>query len=188
MTDLKKGDLRKIVVVPYNPAWPEMFRREAKAIAEVFGEQLIAIHHIGSTSVPGLCAKPIIDILPLVKDIEQVDAYNDAMAELGYEAMGEYGLPGRRYFRKGGQVNRSHQAHTYALGNPEIDRHLAFRDYLRTHPDVAEEYCRLKMEVARQHPHDIYGYMDGKDAFIKAVEKKALAWWEQTANQSTRGD
>ena len=181
---LKEGDLRNIIVVPYDPAWPEMFRLEAEAIAGVLGELLLAIHHIGSTAVPGLCAKPIIDIMPLVKDIEQVDAYNDAMAGLGYEAMGEFDIPGRRYFRRGGGLNRSHQVHAYALGNPEIDRHLAFRDYLRAHPQVAEEYCELKKAVARQFPHDIYGYMDGKDAFIKAEEQKAMAWWSQQEDRT----
>lgn len=173
------GDLRKILVVPYNPSWPEMFQREAEAIANVFGDELLAIQHIGSTAVPGLCAKPIIDLMPLVENIERIDGYNAAMAELGYEALGEFGLPGRRYFRKGGSINRSHQAHVYAYGNPEIERHLAFRDYLRRHPEVAKEYCRLKRVLARQFPNDIYGYMDGKDAFIQTVEKQALAWWDQ---------
>lgn len=166
-------------VVEHDPRWVEMFEQEAERLRAVFGDLLLAIHHIGSTSVPGLAAKPIIDMLPVVRDIAAVDALNDQMAALGYEAMGELGLPGRRYFRKGGD-DRTHQLHAYQLDSRQsIDRHLAFRDYLRAHPAVAQAYGELKTGLAAQFPEDIYGYMDGKDQFVKQVERQALEWYQQ---------
>lgn len=168
--------MRKIVVVPYHPGWPEQYRVEAAKIAAVFGPELVAIHHIGSTSVPGLSAKPIIDMMPVVRDIERVESFNPAMVQLGYEPKGENGIPGRRYFAKGGDANRSHHVHIFALDNPEVNRHLDFRDYLIVHPAEARHYAALKAELAQQFPYDILDYMAGKDGLIKEILQKARAW------------
>ncbi|MBL1230479.1 GrpB family protein [Enterococcus sp. BWB1-3] len=169
--------VRKIEVVPYNPFWPSQFLEEKKKITEVLPAALIInIIHIGSTSVPNLAAKPVIDISLIVDDINQLDQYINNMAELGYECWGEYGLPGRRYFQNGGD-ERTHQVHAYQYDNlKEIGRHVAFRDYLRTHPKVASEYGAIKMEAANQNPTDIDGYMAYKDEFVKKFEKEALKW------------
>ena len=165
-----------VVVTEYNEDWKQKFSEEAQKIKDIFGDELIDIHHIGSTSVPGLKAKPIIDIMPVVKDIEKVDSFNDRMEDIGYECMGELGMKGRRYFRKGGD-NRTHQVHVFQRDNKEdIDRHLAVRDYLRTHPDYANRYGDLKESLATQFPKNIEAYMDGKDAFVKELEKYALQW------------
>lgn len=167
--------MRNIVVVPYDPQWPELFKQEAEKVRSVLGELLIEIHHIGSTSVPNLPAKPVIDMLPIVRDITMVDALNPQFEAIGYEAMGENGIPGRRYFRKGGIYHRSHHLHIFGEDNLiDINRHLAFRDYLRTHPDVVAEYAALKQKLAKQFPDDIMSYSDGKDAFIKRHEAIAL--------------
>lgn len=168
--------MRSIVVVPYDPTWPEQFRRAAAEIAAVFGQELISIHHIGSTSIPGLRAKPIIDIMPVVRHIEQVEAFNSAMIELGYEPRGEYGIPGRRYFVKGSDTQHLHHVHTYEPDNPEVARHLDFRDYLVAQPERARQYADLKVALAGQFPHDIFGYMAGKDAFIKETIRQAQTW------------
>jgi len=165
-----------VVVTEYNEDWKQKFSEEAQKIKDIFGDELIDIHHIGSTSVPGLKAKPIIDIMPVVKDIEKVDSFNDRMEDIGYECMGELGMKGRRYFRKGGD-NRTHQVHVFQWDNKEdIDRHLAVRNYLRTHPDYANRYGDLKESLATQFPKNIEAYMDGKDAFVKELEKYALQW------------
>jgi GrpB-like predicted nucleotidyltransferase (UPF0157 family) len=173
----------EVRVVSYDPAWSRQFQEEAQRLRAALGREVIYIHHIGSTAVPGLAAKPIIDILPVVRDIRAVDGLNSNMEALGYEPMGEFGLPGRRYFRKGVERRarhvRTHHVHAYAAGNPEIDRHLAFRDYLRAHPDVAGRYAALKQELALRFPYDIAAYMDGKDAFVKDTERTALAWWRR---------
>jgi len=165
-----------VVVTEYNEDWKQKFSEEAQKIKDIFGDELIDIHHIGSTSVPGLKSKPIIDIMPVVKDIEKVDSFNDRMEGIGYECMGELGMKGRKYFRKGGD-NRTHQVHVFQWDNKEdIDRHLAVRDYLRTHPDYANRYGDLKESLATRFPKDIEAYMDGKDAFVKELEKNALQW------------
>jgi GrpB-like predicted nucleotidyltransferase (UPF0157 family) len=170
---------RHIVVVPYDTAWAELYTAEAEKLKTVFGSLLVEIHHIGSTSIPGLAAKPVIDILPLVKNIEQVDELNDVMAALGYIAKGEAGISGRRFFIKPSESERTHHVHTFQVGDPEGTRHLAFRAYLIAHPELISEYAELKIKLAEQFTYDIYGYMDGKDAWIKAVEQKALLWFQQ---------
>jgi len=171
----------KVEVVPPNPVWREDFEVESKHIALVMGENIVAIHHIGSTAIPGIYAKPVIDFLIEVKDIAKTDEQNAAMAAIGYEAMGEFGLPSRRYFRKERSPGiRTHNVHTYGVGSPEINRHLAFRDYMIVHPEVAQQYSELKRELAKQYPQDIEGYMDGKDEFVKKTEKKALEWRSMT--------
>lgn len=180
---LQAQNLRKVEVVPYDPAWPAKFEEEAVLLRRVFGNQLVAIHHIGSTSIPGMAAKPIIDILPVVKEIGRMNAFDPTMLALGYESLGEMGLPGRRYYRKGGAEHRSHHLHVYQVYNPEIDRHLAFRDYLIFEPAAAQRYRQLKLELAQRFPTDIYGYMDGKDGLIKQLEKEALHWWHHREAQ-----
>jgi GrpB-like predicted nucleotidyltransferase (UPF0157 family) len=111
--------MRKVEVHPYNEQWKPQFDLEAAKLKGVFGNTLIDIHHIGSTAVPGLSAKPIIDLMPIVRDIQTIDALQYSMEELGYEALGENGLPGRRYFQKGGNA-RTHHVHVYEKENPEI--------------------------------------------------------------------
>lgn len=167
----------KVEVVPYNSSWRSQFEAESKQVALAFGENIVNIHHIGSTSIPNIHAKPIIDMLVEVKDIAKVDEQNLAMEALGYEAMGEFGISGRRYFRKENEIGiRTHHVHAFEVNSPEIIRHLAFRDYMIAHPEAAQQYSELKCQLAKQYPNDIYGYMDGKDSFIKETERKALEW------------
>jgi GrpB-like predicted nucleotidyltransferase (UPF0157 family) len=170
---------RKVDVVAYDPAWPELFCAEAKRLRRVFGAELLVIHHMGSTAVPGLSAKPIIDLLAEVRDLDRVDGFNDALRALGYEPRGEHGIPGRRFFprRLGDEADtRTHHLHVYQGGHAEITRHLALRDYLCAHPEAARVYAQLKEDLARRCPWDIDSYIAGKDAFIKDLEQQALAW------------
>lgn len=168
----------RVEVKPYDDAWPAHFRAEAARLAPLFGAELMALHHIGSTAVPGLAAKPVIDMMPVVRRIEAVDRAAPDLAAMGYEGLGENGLPGRRYFRKGGAA-RTHQIHAYAFDHPDVLRHLAFRDFLRARPSVAKEYGRLKGRLARTFPQDMTEYVAGKDPWIRATEARALAWWAQ---------
>lgn len=159
-----------VVIVDYAPAWPQAFLAERARLEAILGDNAVAIHHIGSTSVPGLPAKPIIDIMPVVRSLEQVDASCDALVALGYEVLGEFGIPGRRYMRKGGDA-RTHNVHIFAATDTEnIARHLGFRDYLRQHPDICAAYADLKRTLAKRYPYDIMAYNRGKDAFIKGIE------------------
>jgi GrpB-like predicted nucleotidyltransferase (UPF0157 family) len=170
---------RKVEVVPYHPEWPDQFSAEARDLKAVFGSELLSIHHFGSTSIPGISAKPIIDILLIVRDIDAVDSLAPRLEALGYHGVGEYGIPGRRFFFKGSEDIRSHHLHVYENGNPHILRHLVFRDYMRSHPISARDYARLKEKLAIEFPEDMDGYIAGKNAFVREHEKKALDWWQE---------
>lgn len=173
--------LRVIEVVPYRPQWPALFEQEAAALRHALGEVAHRIHHIGSTSVPGLAAKPIIDILLEVTSLEALDALNPQMRALGYEPRGEFGIPRRRYFPKG-EADRTHQIHAFVTGDEHVVRHLAFREYLRAYPETAKEYGELKKAVALECQNDIERYCDGKDAYVKAVEARALRFYARALN------
>lgn len=167
-----------IRVVSYDPQWKALYQLEKERIEAVLGPELVEIHHIGSTSVEGLRAKPVIDIMPVVRNIAAVDAHNSDFEALGYECMGEYGIAGRRFFRKGGD-ERTHHIHIFEESSRgDIERHLAVRDYLRTHGEAAEAYAGLKTRLAELYPYSIDDYCDGKDEFVKALERKALEWYK----------
>ena len=168
---------RQVVVVPYDPDWPVIFEKERDAILAVAPDAFDSIEHIGSTSVPGLAAKPIIDMLGRLTSFERIENATPAIEAIGYEALGELGLAGRRYFRKRNpDGTHTRHLHTWVSGHESVHRHLAYRDYLRAHPEVAREYGELKAGLADAHPDDIEAYMDGKDAFVKEVERRALEW------------
>ena len=168
--------MRTIRVVPYDNGWPARFQEIAGEVAGILAGEIVAIHHIGSTAVPGLAAKPIIDLLVEVRDIARVDGYNPAIEAHGYLPKGEHGIPGRRFFIKGSEEERLAHIHIFAQGDPAIARHLAFRDYLLRHPAEAATYGELKQELARKHPHDIEAYMAGKRELVERLEAEALAW------------
>ncbi len=162
---------RTVEVVSYDPKWPLMFEIEALLIKQALGSNCLAVHHIGSTSIPGLSAKPIIDILPVVKNILEVDESTEAMEKLGYEVKGEYGIAFRRYFQKGSSI-RTHNVHVFEEGDTEISRYLKFRDWMRSHDDDAQAYAKLKLELAEKFPDDILKYCFGKDAFVAKIDAK----------------
>lgn len=163
---------RIIEVISHNPDWKRKYREEASKIKVIFEEIFVDIYHIGSTAVPIIKAKPIIDILVEVSNINKVDSYNRSMGKLEYEALGEYGIPGRRFFQKGGN-NRTHHVHIFQTENSEIKRHIAFRDYLISHPKVARKYSLLKEKLAEKYRYGIDKYQEGKDSFIKKIDRLA---------------
>ena len=169
--------MRKVEVVPHNPQWRDAFEAEAKHVAAALGENVVAIHHIGSTAIPNIYAKPVVDLLVEVRDITEVDGQSSAIESLGYEVMGEYGIPSRRYFRKDNQEGiRTHNIHAFEAGSAEVECHLAFRDYMIAHRSDAQRYSELKRKLAEEHPQSTDGYMDGKDGFIKEMDRRAAQW------------
>jgi len=169
--------MRKVEVVPHNPLWRDAFEAEAERVAAALGENVVAIHHIGSTAIPNIYAKPVVDLLVEVRDINGVDGRSSAMESLGYEVMGEYCIHGRRYFRKDDREGiRTHNLHAFEAGSAEAERHLAFRDFMLAHPVEAQRYSELKRRLAEEHPQNMDGYMDGKDAFIKEMDRRAARW------------
>ena len=169
--------MKNVEVVPHDPRWRDAFEAEAKQIAAALGQNVVAIHHIGSTAIPDIHAKPVIDVLVEVTDIAQLDARSVAMESGGYQVMGEHGIPGRRYFRKDDRHGiRTHQIHAFQAGSAEAERHLAFRDYMIAHPADARAYGELKRKLAEEYPWDMDGYVDGKDGFIKEMDRRAAEW------------
>ena len=169
--------MRRVEVVPHDPRWRDAFEAEAKHVAAALGENVVAVHHVGSTAIPDIHAKPIVDLLVEVGDIAEVDGRSAAMESIGYEVMGEYGIPGRRYFRKDNrECTRTHHVHAFEAGSEEAERHLAFRDYMIAHPAEAQRYSDLKRRLAEEHPQSMDGYMDGKDDFIKEIDRRAARW------------
>ena len=172
--------MRKVEVVPYNPDWRSLFETEANQIAISLAKNITAIHHIGSTSIETIYAKPIIDILVTVKSISKVDDRNSQMQSLGYQYMGEFGIRGRRFFLKDNMAKiRTHHVHVFETDSPQVKRHLAFRDYLNAHLEAAQAYSILKQSLAEKYPHDIEQYMDGKDGFIQEIDRQAAEWQER---------
>jgi len=164
--------MKTITIEKYNPNWPELYRFESERIQEVLGANLLEIHHIGSTAIPGLAAKPIIDIIALVKDFERAIPL---LEEIGFESRGEMYLPFRRYFRNGKLVN----LHVYEHSSPEVALNLYFRNYLRTHQQEKDEYQKLKHSllederIGLKEHGNFSNYNLGKDDFIRKILKKA---------------
>ncbi|WP_245676683.1 GrpB family protein [Bacillus solimangrovi] len=166
---------RKVEVIAYDPMWHSLFNDESKRLRVIFIDNLVNIHHIGSTSIPNMSAKPVIDLLIEVKNISEVDELNDEMTELGYIPKGENGIAERRFFLKG-VIERSHHVHVFPHQHQEVKRHLDFRDYMIAHPEEAKDYANLKEKLAKKYPEDIQSYIEGKDAFIKEIDKRASEW------------
>ena len=171
------GDQMKVRLTAYTARWQMLFELEVQFLKAIFGDNIQSFEHFGSTSIPGMKAKPVIDMMCIVDDIEKVDTYNEQMASLGYDVGGDWGIEGRRLFRKGGD-NRTHHIHFYQFDNPHIERHLAFREYLLANPDEAARYSEFKEELANQYD-STRDYSPAKKAFVSQMEKKALEWCQE---------
>ena len=166
---------RILEVVDYDPQWVESYLEESLGIQQALKGLNIRMHHIGSTSVPGLMAKPVIDILIETSNVSELDAYDGVMEAIGYLPRGEFGIPGRRFYLKG-LINRTHHIHAFNFDTSDVVRHIAFRDYLIANQSVAAEYGALKSELAVTCNNDNDTYCDGKEEFVQHHERKALAW------------
>jgi len=168
----------KVELVPHDSAWASAAAAERERLFSRIGSVLLAVHHVGSTAIPGIVAKPILDLVPVVTSVASLDACRPDLEALGYEWWGEFGLAGRRYCTQSDAVTgrRLIQLHCYARGSSEIDRHLAFRDYLRNRPDIAEAYAREKDRCRMLHPENSHAYSDCKGPWIVSVVAEALLW------------
>ena len=163
-----------VEIVGYRPEWPLAFERESAAIREACGPWVVEVQHIGSTSVPGVAAKPVLDMMPVAVSAADAGETIPRMTALGYRCLGEYGIPGRLYFEKHVDGRDVAHVHMFPLGHPGIRTHLAFRDYLRAHPGAARDYERLKRQLAVKHRTDREAYTDAKAAFIEGVIAAAM--------------
>ena len=168
-------------IVRHDPSWATLYETEARLIADVMGGAACAIHHIGSSAIPGLRSKPVIDILLEASSLGAVDGCAERLAERGYEARGEYGIYGRRYFSKKltGQPVGFH-LHAYLAGSFQIRRHLAFRDYLILKPEIAARYAALKAELSFRDGRLRPDYQEAKKSFVDGLALEALSYFDRS--------
>jgi GrpB-like predicted nucleotidyltransferase (UPF0157 family) len=178
------GTDEPIYLRPYDPAWPGQFELEAKVLAGALGPHIVGgIHHVGSTAVPGLSAKPIIDIMIGVADLDSSRPCIDLLDEYDY-CYAPHRQDVMHWFCKPDPAHRTHHLHLVPTGSQRFTDVLAFRDYLRTHPAAVEQYEALKRQLAVQHAQDREAYTDGKGAMVAAITADARRWL--TENQSAQ--
>jgi GrpB-like predicted nucleotidyltransferase (UPF0157 family) len=198
-----------IILAPYDHGWPALFQEERKRLQAAIGAWVVDIQHVGSTSIPGIAAKPIIDIAVHLGSLADALYCITPLVELGYECLGEFGIPGRIYFRKltdnplpgqaHGGAGRTHQIHMYETGHDQYEKQIIFRDYLRAHPEAAQEYEGLKRELAARYSN-IEGYAEAKSDFVARIlglarasdavpgtEEKAAAATSPSSHAAERG-
>lgn len=168
---------RPIILVPYQERWPEQFRQLRDQLDDALGLLSERIEHVGSTAVPGLWAKPIIDIDIVISTETAFGLVQSSLAGIGYDYHGDQGVIGRDAFdlRRSGATVPEHHLYVCRANSIELRRHIAFRDYLLTHPDRAKEYSRLKRNLAATYRSDRNAYTDAKDEFIATVLNDASA-------------
>ncbi|MDB4936809.1 MAG: hypothetical protein JWP87_3781 [Labilithrix sp.] len=174
----------RIELAEHDEGWARIAAREAERLGGAIGPALLEVHHIGSTSIPGIRAKPIVDLLPVVSTLTEVDERRAAVEALGYEWYGDYGIPGRRYciLKDAATGRRVAQLHVFASGSERIAQHVGFRDYLRAHPDEARAYEAEKIAARGLHPDDVNAYNDAKSPWIKGCDARAATWRTTLAN------
>ncbi|HVB62404.1 MAG TPA: GrpB family protein [Ktedonobacteraceae bacterium] len=167
-------------IVPYDESWPQQFQQLAQSMRAALGPVALRIDHIGSTSIPQLAAKPVIDIQISVADFEPLNAFRVPLESLGYVFRAENPELTKRYFREPPGERRAH-IHVRRAGSFSQQLALLFRDYVRAHPDVAAEYAQLKIGLARRYnrPEDREAYTDAKDPFIWQILSQADKWAQQ---------
>jgi GrpB-like predicted nucleotidyltransferase (UPF0157 family) len=163
-------------IVDYEPAWPAMAAVEMGRVAAALGEVAVRTEHVGSTAVPGMAAKPIVDLQVSVAAIEPIERYARPLAELGYLFAPDPDAPDFHFFGKPPERPRTFHLHVCAGGSEHELRHVALRDYLRAHPEEARRYGDLKRELVARHPGDRLAYIAGKADHVAALERRALDW------------
>ena len=167
------ANTRRVEVVPYDPAWPVRFEEIRGHLLSILSGQDVRVEHVGSTSVPGLAAKPIIDIDIVLKVGESFEAVKNALEANGYTHVGDLGINGREVFKYDNKPQfMAHHLYALSAGSEELKRHLTFRDWLRTHPEDRDAYAQAKLAAAQQFPDDIGAYIDAKSDIIFTIYQR----------------
>ena len=173
----------KIELVEYNPAWAEHFQRLKNIYVDSLGDLLLEVEHVGSTAVPGICAKPHLDIDLVIESYSSFQEVNEALADLGYEHQGDFGVQGREAFRRKDEMvpwdgsnsrKYSHNLYVCPKDSRELKRHLAFRDHLLGTEECRKRYAELKRRLAKKHRDDREAYTEGKTKFIERVLEEIM--------------
>jgi GrpB-like predicted nucleotidyltransferase (UPF0157 family) len=167
-----------VVLKANNSLWEKAAQIEIDLLSKNIHNPRISFHHIGSTSIAGLFAKPILDLLILAPSLAEIDLQKGVFEDLGYEYKGEYGIPGRRYCVLYNEERTKVYVHIHAFqsDNAEADHHLLFRDYLRAVPEIAKQYQKLKLDLIADENINRSNYTETKAPFIKSVLLKAQEW------------
>ncbi|RWL75790.1 MAG: GrpB family protein [Mesorhizobium sp.] len=152
----------------YDPQWPQKYADEAARLAPIFGSALLELHHVGSTAVPGLAAKPEIDILAVVNSTGVPEEWARSFEKLGYRRGGDLS-PGHHFFKRDIEGVRTHKLHICREAHPSVAELLRFRDHLRRHPDDRVKYQELKIKLERENTEGIREYLSAKAPFIRSV-------------------
>ena len=161
---------KRVIVLPYDPAWRDDFEQIKQEIEAAVGDRIVGIEHVGSTSVEGMSAKPCIDLDVVIRDYAAFDEVARALGEIGYIHEGDCGIRGREAFKYADKPHlRNHHLYVCPQDSEELHRHVVFRDYLRSHPDAIRQYSAVKEAAARLFPDDIDGYMAYKAPCIEAL-------------------
>ncbi len=181
---------RRISMLPHDPIWARRFASEAARLLAVFAGGALSVHHVGSTAVPELEAKPILDVLLVARALADLDGARAAAEAADYTWLGPYGIDGRRFLtaqrhEEDADAYRVH-VHAFAAGDPNVERHVDFRDYLLAHPRRAAAYGRLKRELAERFADDRASYTEAKTPFVQETEELARAWRRATARARDR--
>lgn len=166
----------KVEIVAHHSDWANAFEKEKELLQKALGNDFIKIEHVGSTAIPGISAKPTLDILVGLKELNSVDHYLPALEEISYQFRPNHPVPGRLHFAKIHQSLRTHNLSLTKCGSEFWEGHILFRDYLRAHPAERDAYQALKLQLAEEHPDNTVNYTNGKDEFIAQVMQKARVW------------
>lgn len=167
---------RKYSIVPYRESWAHDFLRIETELKPLFGDLAMKFEHVGSTAVEGMSGKPTLDVLVIVKNIANVDTLNEAMAELGYAALGEYVAPSGRLFAKEANNERLVNVHCFEKDHPHAQEMIVMRDFLQIHPDELKAYADLKIELYRKFSDDYQAYRHVKDPYLAEMKERAMKW------------
>jgi GrpB-like predicted nucleotidyltransferase (UPF0157 family) len=168
---LQRGTVK---LVAHDPKWAEYFSQEKRLLSEILREKVLDIRHIGSTSIAGMPAKPILDMLAAVKTLADVQSFTQDLNKIGYEDKGSGGVSGRRFFVKGSEARRTYHLNFCEMNSFFWRSHLAFCDYLERHPDIARQYSELKRGLADKFPNDRGAYTAGKEEFVRSILTRAM--------------
>ena len=171
---------RAYTVIPYQESWRDNFETIKNQLLPVFSSRAIEIIHVGSAAIVGMSGKPTIDVLVIINDIARIDDLNATMTELGYVALGEYVAPNSRLFAKEENNERLVNIHCFERSHPHAQEMIVMRDFLQSHPEEAEAYADLKIDLYRRYPDDYKEYRHFKDPYLTKMKARAIEWAESS--------